>query len=277
MQIDEEKGAAYDLRNNVIRIPNRIDEKEYDPIKVAEEVSHFIRRKTRPIFTLNNDRGFRDKYTNEFFGYLGRMIYNEVSGGEKELKHDMNNDDVLRYLRENRKIRRKNEEIYEKKSDLGEEENAIRDAIYLMNSMNLESGRKNVLKHARPYRFASEMELGKRGVLGGIYKLSDGEVRKRFFREDKQYDLRSKPNEAKIKKKGLGSRQMDESVKRKGLEGVVESISIYFILLGVFLIGFEITGSVIGSGVRDYSILGFFILMFGIIGFLFSKKRILGF
>jgi hypothetical protein len=95
--------------------------------------------------------------------------------------------------------------------------------------------REHVLTHARPSRFANQLDFSEIYDFKKLFSLPDREVKHRFFRTDPQYNLNKPVPEAKITKR-----------KPKTLETIVK-LTILPVLMLVFFFFLEktITGNII--------------------------------
>lgn len=268
--------SGYDDRSNTIYIS---ENNRDSGITIGEEIGHFIRdyslmrsleskkgffqrifkgkyNKNTSLLPLEFTNNFEDRYTGEFFGYLGRKILERVSKPNDGLNFTPGANPyelksiVPKIKKANKRLRElltayKNKEYPEGKTKEDIEQRII----------GLRSFKFDVQQHQRPYYFASRIDLDKLN-LKELYLLEDKEVRYRFFREDPQYNV-----------KGNGS-----DPNKRNLEGKL--LSIIGLILGLFFLSNNITGRVISNfNNQNYKILGVIIFIASIIGLYFSFNK----
>lgn len=128
----------------------------------------------------------------EFFGYLGRRLLQEIATNEDNLK--FRKDIYSRKIAMN-ELKQAKVNIREYKKDPNKKTDIENEEDY----------RKQILHHQRPYEFAESLDFEHIQDWGNIFSLSDEEIKKRFFRKDPQYNLKKPPTKAKITKRNRTS------------------------------------------------------------------------
>jgi hypothetical protein len=249
LRIVQGEDMAYNQVDNEIRIG---DEEFISDIgsTLGEELGHFIRAKLKG--RVGREIESKEAHADEFYGFLGRKILfrycsetqrnyffsdgdptfeNNYEGKSyAEMRHEllhnakkMGFDKLKREYKEAEKIGDKDgmKEIFERAKELGYKDHF-----------------ENLL-HLRPYSFATNIDLNKTPDLVGLYSLSDQEVRRKFFREDKKYDLETEADKHQTKSKRV-----------KGLEAKLVILG-----LGVFFLFVTLSNSkVTGYAIRTISV-----------------------
>jgi len=200
---------------------------------IGEEVGHYLRFALKPK---DND----EILTDEFFGYLGARIMYKIAkqkGVEKEL-FPLGEPDYRLSLGGNKKIinqRLKNlrKGILELHSQYTSEKDKGKKKEIYKKGRELTDKREDILHHYRGYEFAQGVDLDKIQDYNELYSMPDKEVRRRFFRESKLYDI-----DKGIKK---------ETRKKKGLEGKLAVLFFSSLFLSFLFSQNKITGNAIGN------------------------------
>lgn len=149
---------------------------------ISEELSHFYRFNFQP-------KQDDEWLTHEFFGFLGRKMFQKAVAGGHELS-DLNNDEgqevtgrkmtvqVLRKVRSNIRFLKKQKE---------EADNPFMKEIIQKDIDEDSEIRKDILKHQRGYEFAFNTDVDKIHDWQKLFSMSNEEVRKRFFTEKPDY------------------------------------------------------------------------------------------
>ncbi|MBS3075547.1 hypothetical protein J4429_03735 [Candidatus Pacearchaeota archaeon] len=178
------KVSYYNGKLNEINIS---ENKIHSGDEIGEEIGHFLRvylRRqksqmiprvlTRAYNFLKKTPKYHDKaeqLTDEFFGYLGRQILQDVTN-RSDLLDFIGSPTQEDALDELKSIRKKKQEL----------------PIENKNLRRLKTRRRNILHHIRGYNYAAELNL-KKVDLKKLFEMPNQEVRYRFFRSDPQYDL----------------------------------------------------------------------------------------
>lgn len=139
-----------------------------------------------------------ETHANEFFGYLGTRILNEIIGERKAVKFKEEREPI-------------------------------------------EMTREYILTHARPSRFAAQLDLSKIKDFKNLFSLPDREVRHRFFRPDPQYNLSKPAPEAKITKRNQ---------PKETLEAILKLILVPVL---IFIIYFNKSESITAGAITEIS------------------------
>jgi len=222
--ISKELNNSYNLSTNNLFISL---DKVHSGSVIGEEISHFIRDYLIPPEST-------ELHSGEFFGYLGQRILKSIVRPEDKLEFETNLETrkealvKLRRTRKDLKNWRKYENGELKDQDITPEK--INKGI-----SDLLEYRKDILKHWRPYDFSSKVDLEK-VELSKLYALPDKEVRKRFFRENPEYDLLQQSIISRIRRR-----------VRKGIENLLQVFIIpVFIITILLAANMNLTGRVIG-------------------------------
>jgi len=227
--------SAYNPEHNIIVI-NYNDLKSGDAI--GEEIGHYIRRQTNP------SKKSSEKLTDEFFGYLGRKILENLDVKKIDMKfgdYDFGTKkQALDYIKSH-----KNKAREYKQFATGEKvdpDGIIIRGYAKLKQKNHENARANILEHHRGYEFASKLDLDEVD-LSELFSMSDKDVRSKFFREN----------------------------QKSGLESVVAMMSGIFIGFSFLLFGQSITGNVISLRSIDNNFFGLILLILGFLGVCYYK------
>ena len=252
---DLNRGGRYNSSKNQVYLNKEAD---YSGDTIGEEaIGHFVRdqlpdnklksflrRAKRKVFK-KSKYDFEDHYVGEFFGYLGRRILKEVATPKDRLTFDddfSSNKVVVNSLRANKKEKEALLEL--PKEGLSPKERKAR----IKKIRQLDEERIDDLTHYRPYHFASQVDINKLN-LPNLYKMSNKEVRRRFFRENPIYD--------------------------SNLEQKVELATTIVVLLNsIFFLSSNFTGYVISNlSLKSSNIIGVVLFLAGIVGALFYLSR----
>jgi len=195
---------------------------------IGEEISHFIRD-----YLIGKKEDYKH-HPSEFFGYLGYKILQSIAKPRDELEFEdklkTRKDELKRLRRVKRDLKdwRKYEKGELKGPDITPEkiEKEIKDILEY---------REERLTHWRAYDFASKVDLDK-VELSELYSLPNKEVRKKFFRENPEYDS---PQQSIFHR--MGKRM------RKGIENLLSILIVPVAIITILLtINMKFTGRVIG-------------------------------
>ena len=213
-----EEGAFEYIRNlNEFAIdPKYIHEGE----PLGEELAHFIRDYTKTFE--------EKKPLSKLRYYLRHPFGNELDRiPSREEGKDIHSDEFFGHL--GRRILK----------EMATEKDNLRFGSKL--SPPKEQTRADYLHHARPYKFARQLDLNQISDYSTLFTLPDRVVRSRFFRSDPQYDLSKPIEEAKITRR-------TPQAERPRLEGLVRIIAPIFLLVAIILVSQKtITGNAINN------------------------------
>ncbi|MDD5193269.1 MAG: hypothetical protein PHF67_01660 [Candidatus Nanoarchaeia archaeon] len=271
IEITEKCEPSYNLIFNSIQIPERALNSGNI---LGEEIGHFLRHYAegkssqrigfgdyiRSIFgfPIKPSGRRKESQTDEFFGYLGRKILEQVTKPTDKLvfARDLyTREHIMNELKRARKTRRTSLDPSEKQE--------------------AESYRKEILKHQRAYEFADQVDLRRIDDYGTLFSLPNQEVRHRFFREDPQYKLHGRIKPGKITKRK--SKSLNSEREKFGLEQVLKFIWIIGIfVLFILLINMnKYTGYAINTSNNSFNIylIAFIIFFIFAVIILFNKFR----
>ena len=150
---------------------------------IGEEVSHCIRSK------LQDENDSEEEMTDEFFGYLGRCLMyqymtifpNNLCGhffpnGPPSLEKDtLPVKEILKLIK---RMRQKLAEIHGGSSDA---------CPINKEGMEIEFRMRSLLAHTRGYQFAAKIDLNQIKNWEALYRMSNKEIRRRFFTDKPDY------------------------------------------------------------------------------------------
>jgi len=240
------KNLLYNFAYNTIFISSKNDASRLGDA-ISEEYGHAMR-------TALSSNEEDSHHTSEFFGYLSRRLaYDSLSDGVKK-KFFSNGVERVRSNKEDLKEIKKAKDIgkvIDKKIDLieaGKESNpnySLESLGLMANKNQVDAYHRSILVHSCPYNFASEVDLSKIKDWEKLYSIPDEEVRRRFFRADKDYS-------------GLGE-------DHKGLEAALESMAVLY-LISSSLMSFNLTGDVVANSISGISnLLSAFLFIVGLV------------
>ncbi|MBM3247287.1 hypothetical protein FJZ17_01965 [Candidatus Pacearchaeota archaeon] len=240
---------------------------------IGEELGHYIRTKVKG--RVGKQVTESEAHTDEFFGFLGsRLLYtkmnpqekaNSFGEGEPNFKSTYEGKSYEEMRREI--VNRSKQKGYGRLKRLYYEAKKRKDKVksqeYYTQLEEAGYGRHvSNLLHVRPYHFASDIDLSSIADIKRVYSLSDRSVRRRFFRENKLYDI----------DKGIKRAKKD-----RGLEGKLGA-GFLVIVFSLILISREaITGNAILENVNlknsFFGIYGLIIIVCLIIFYRFALKK----
>jgi len=240
VKITTRNSSMYNPDTNTLII-SRKDAHSGDAI--GEEIGHYMRAQLRPEQNYK-----REKITGEFFGYLGRRILNQV-GPDQNLRFQLDRGigtkkEALTSIKQHKQKSREYEQYSSGKKN--DPDGILTPKYAKLRAENEKAKRREILEHYRGYEIAEQVDLNKMNYKE-VYSLPDKEVRSRFFRQDKQYDL---------------TQEIKPGVITRNLEGKVA-----LILLGVILIAlFFYRSTITGNSIIEVSKQNFSFVIIGIIG-----------
>ncbi len=255
---------------------------------IGEEISHFIRNyilshqntnaKSKLGYYLFHPFGSEidrvpsrnqesEKYTDEFFGYLGRDILQKVAKPSDNLTFKKTKPtsqkkalETLKRIKSQKRELEKFETEFPYKTDITYQQPYPNSETAKKHIKQLDKTREEILVHTRPYNFAQNLDTNKIN-LKELYFMSNKEVKNRFFRQDPQYNLKQTSKSPKI-------------TKRKTLEKITENLVIISLLILIItFIDLKITGHIINQNYANHYIIPLTLIIF-ILLIIILKKRI---
>jgi hypothetical protein len=211
---------------------------------LGEELGHYVRAKVKS--RVGQEVEEKEAHSDEFFGFLGRKVLYRMSKGEQRESFFSEGEPTFEsnyegksYSEMKRKILKKSKEggfprlrkRYKKAEKEGDKEEMR--AIYEEAAKKGYGEQLKSLLHVRPYHFASDTDLDQIEDLEKLYALPDSELRRRFFREDKQYDT--------------DEERPAESEKKGKLEKKLAAMFMASLFAFLVLSSKSITGNIIGE------------------------------
>ncbi len=140
---------------------------------LSEELAHFYRCKLGPKEEIEH-------ITNEFFGFLGRRLFEAAAKGSDELSG----------LEDNKRSVKGKKEVSEMAKEFKAMQRLLEKANNeeLSESINeLKTARTDMLAHQRGYDWASRIDMGRIKNWRKLFSMPNQEVRRRFFTPNPDY------------------------------------------------------------------------------------------
>lgn len=237
-----------------------------------------------PLVVLTNENSFynadlnyinlreSDKYSGEVIGHELGEFFRERLKQQKKQEPLTIKEKIKLFFRYNPREENETEETHAHEffgylgtrilQDLVKERKAVK---FGEKRKPIEMSREHILAHARPSRFAAQLDLSKIRDYKALFSLSDNELRYRFFRQDPQYDLSKPASEAKIARRPQ---------KTEKLESIIKIIPILIIILSlILLIKINITGNAVINNSDNQQIPILVIFIISVIFLLIMRKK----